>query len=174
MSDISRITGLASGLDVDALVKTMTSADTTRVDKAKQDKQITQWKQDMYRDIIGDLNTFKSTYFDVLSTDSNMLSTTNYSSFDISSSDISNSILSLTASGTNVIEGTYAITVSQVANSASIAGIQLASGTDYDTKLSDLGISSSGTLNFTYNDGTSHGKVRKRKETGNKFFRCII
>ena len=155
MSDITRLTGLASGLDVDALVKSMTKADTTRVDKAKQDKQIVQWKQDMYRDIIGDFNTFKSTYFDVLKSDTNMLSSGSYSSFDITSSDTSNSILSVSASGSSVIEGTYAVRVEQLAAGASIEGNSLADGTSYSTKLSDLGITSD-TLNITYNDGTDH------------------
>jgi len=155
LSDITRLTGLASGLDVDALVKSMTKADTTRVDKAKQDKQIVQWKQDMYRDIIGDFNTFKSTYFDVLKSDTNMLSSGSYSSFDITSSDTSNSILSVSASGSSVIEGTYAVRVEQLAAGASIEGNSLADGTSYSTKLSDLGITSD-TLNITYNDGTDH------------------
>lgn len=156
MSDMLRITGLATGLDVDSLVKSMTKTDSTKIDKAKQDKQIMQWKQDMYRDIIGDLNTLKSTYFDVLKSDTNMLSSNNYSSFDVTSSDSSNSVLSVTASGTNVIEGTYNVRVEQLASGASIEGSKLLDGTTYSTKLSDLGISTADTLNITYDDGTEH------------------
>lgn len=155
MSDITRITGLATGLDVDALVKSMTKTDSMKVDKAKQDKQIIEWKQDIYRDIIGDFNTFKSTYFDVLKSDTNMLSSNNYSSFDVTSSDPSNSILSVSASGSSVIEGSYAVKVNQLASGASIQGSKLTDGTSYSTKLSELGIISD-TLNITYNDGTDH------------------
>lgn len=154
MSDITRITGLATGLDVDALVKSMTSADTTRVDKAKQDKQILQWKQDMYRDIIGDLNTFKSTYFDVLKTDTNMLSTNNYSSFDIDYSDTSHSAVSVTASGSNVIEGNYNVVVTNIASGANtVSTDSLGSGISYSSPLSALTITDDKIhISYTNND----------------------
>lgn len=67
MPSTLRITGLATGLDVDNMVKQLMQAERTKVDKVKQDRQIIQWRQDLYREIIGDLNTFKKTYFDVLS-----------------------------------------------------------------------------------------------------------
>lgn len=154
MSDITRITGMASGLDVDALVKSMTSADTTRVDKAKQDKQVLQWKQDMYRDIIGDLNTFKSTYFDVLKQDANMLSTNNYSSFDIDYSDTSHSAVSVTASGSNVIEGTYNVVVTNIASGANtVSTDSLGSGISYSSSLSALTITDDKLhISYTNND----------------------
>ena len=59
-SNIQRITGMASGLDVDSLVKGMMQPYNARVDKAKQDRDLLQWKQDAYRDTLTDLNTFKS------------------------------------------------------------------------------------------------------------------
>lgn len=149
MSDSLRITGLATGLDVDALVKQMISTDNLKVDKAKGDKQVIEWKQELYRDIMTDLNTFKSTYFDVLKGDTNMLSSRNYSSFDVTSSDTTNSILSLSATGSNVLEGSYSVRVEKLAKGAYIEGSKLAGGTTYATKLSDLGIGAD-TLNITY------------------------
>jgi flagellar hook-associated protein 2 len=154
LSDITRITGMASGLDVDALVKSMTKADTTKVDKAKQDKQIVQWKQDMYRDIICDLNTFKSTYFDVLKQDTDMLSTINYSSFDINYSDTSHSAVSVTASGSNVIEGTYNVVVNNIASGANtVSANSLGSGISYSSPLSALTITDDKLhVSYTNND----------------------
>lgn len=120
MSNTIRITGMATGLDVDSLVKQMMTAEKTKVDKLSQARQIVQWKQDMFRDIIGNLNTFKSTYFDVLKTDTYMLSSRNYSSYDITNSSTSPSV-SLSASGT-VVSGNYEVTVTNLAKKATITG----------------------------------------------------
>ena len=51
-ADYGRITGLASGLDIDGLVESMLSNDQARVDKAKQAKQTLEWQQEAYVDII--------------------------------------------------------------------------------------------------------------------------
>ncbi|WP_127836353.1 flagellar filament capping protein FliD [Clostridium prolinivorans] len=117
MSNTLRITGLATGLDVDSMVKTMMKAEQVKVDKMMQDRQILQWQQDLYREIIGDLNTFKSTYFDVLKPDTNMLSKNNYADFDYTSSD--SSIATVTAVS-GAVSGKYTIKVNQLASSAYI------------------------------------------------------
>ncbi len=83
---ITRLTGMATGLDTDTMVKQMMQPYRARVDKVKQDKQLIQWKQDLYRDILNDVNNFKSTYFDVLRNDTYMLSNSSYAGFDITSS----------------------------------------------------------------------------------------
>lgn len=120
MSSITRITGLATGLDVDSLVTQMMKAENTRLDKLKQERQLIQWRQDIYRDIIGELNTFKSTYFDVLKSDTYMLSSKNYSSFDVKSSDTTNSVTATTTAG--ALAGNYDITVDHLAQKAKIQG----------------------------------------------------
>lgn len=117
----TRITGMVSGLDVDSLVKQMMKVETMKVDKAKQDRQMIQWKQDAYRDIIGDLNTLKSTYFDVLKSDSYLLSSTNYSSFDVTSSDTTNSIITATGVA-GATAGTYALSNISLATKAALNG----------------------------------------------------
>ena len=86
MSNSLRITGLATGIDTDTLVKQLMQVEQIKIDKVLQEKQLIQWQQELYRDIIGEINSFKSTYFDVLKTDSYMLSTNTYSSFDVESS----------------------------------------------------------------------------------------
>lgn len=121
MSSITRITGLATGLDVDDLVSKLMKAENTRLDKLKQDRQLLEWKQELYRDIIGDLNIFKSTFFDVLKSDTYMLSSRNYSSFDIKSSDVANSITAIATAGT--IAGEYKISVAQLAEKAKVQGM---------------------------------------------------
>lgn len=111
-SDVLRLTGMASGLDVDSMVKAMMKAENSKLDKAKQNLQRTQWKQDAYRDILGTVNTFKSSYFDVLKSDTYMLSTNGYAGFDISSVDgtSSTAVPAVTATaGADAVAGTYVV-----------------------------------------------------------------
>lgn len=125
MSDMLRITGMASGLDVDSIVKQLMTAENTKVDKVKQDKQTLQWTQDAYRDIIGDINTFKSSYFDILKKDTYMLSGNNYAGFDVTSVDSSNSSSAPGATatgGAGAAAGLYQVTVNQLAKAAIASG----------------------------------------------------
>lgn len=115
----TRVTGMATGMDTEATIKQMLKPYQMRVDKFKQDRQIVQWRQDIFRDILGDLNTFKSTYFDVLKPETNMLSSKNYSSLKAESSD--SKILTATA-GVGAVGGNYKVNVTQMAKSASISG----------------------------------------------------
>jgi flagellar hook-associated protein 2 len=63
-SSTNRITGLASGLETEDLVKQLTSTTRSKVEKAEQDKQILEWKQDAYREVSTALVEFHSKYFD--------------------------------------------------------------------------------------------------------------
>lgn len=48
---VTRISGLASGMDIDSMVKSMLQVDRIKVDKVKQNKQSLEWKQQLYNDI---------------------------------------------------------------------------------------------------------------------------
>jgi len=50
-----RITGMATGLDVDAMVKKMMLGEQAKVDKVAQERQTIVWKQEAYQDIIKDI-----------------------------------------------------------------------------------------------------------------------
>ena len=54
----NRISGIVSGLDTEELVKNLTSATQSKIDKAEQQKQILEWKQDDYREILSQLVRF--------------------------------------------------------------------------------------------------------------------
>jgi flagellar hook-associated protein 2 len=90
-----------------------------KVDKVLQEKQLIQWQQDLYREIIGDINTFKSTYFDVLKADSYMLSGNTYSSFEVSSNAARFATASASASA---VAGTYTLSNVVTATKASQNG----------------------------------------------------
>lgn len=121
-----RLTGLASGLDVDALVKKMMAADQTKLDKAKQDQQTTEWKQEAYQDIIKDIKDLQSSFFDASSSDKDILSATNFAPFTVSSADglsaVDTSVATFTP-GVGAKTGKYSISVKQLAKGAGVSNI---------------------------------------------------
>ncbi|AKN33917.1 hypothetical protein Ccar_25040 [Clostridium carboxidivorans P7] len=125
-----RITGMASGLDVDATVKKMLTPEQTAIDKANQTQQINQWRNDAYLDIIKDLKDLQNTYFSSTSADS-LTRASNYSSFDISSS--TPAVATATANS-GAVEGTYIVKVNQLAKAASVRGQTLNS----QVKINDI------------------------------------
>ena len=57
------LSGLASGLDTESMVKALLSGTQSKIDKQNALHQQTEWKQDIYRDIISQINTFQTSYF---------------------------------------------------------------------------------------------------------------
>ena len=53
-----RLPGLASGMDTDSMVKQLMKAEQIKVDRVKQDKQILEWKKQLYNDINKDFANF--------------------------------------------------------------------------------------------------------------------
>ncbi len=94
-----RITGISSGLDTDQMIKDLMKAEAMKLDKVNQDKQYVQWQQESYRDIINQMRTFQSTFFDVLKPSTNLTSASSFSKFNygISSGGIASSAVSITA-----------------------------------------------------------------------------
>lgn len=112
-----RLTGLATGMDTDTLVKQMMQPYTMRIDKLKQDRQIVQWRQELYRDIIGNVGSFKRNYFDVLNSSKYMLSSNSVSAFNVDG--LTDNSLNVKASST-AKAGNYEVTVTKLAKTAEI------------------------------------------------------
>lgn len=149
-----RITGMATGLDTDEYVKKMTLAQQTRIDKANQDKQTIEWKQEAYVDVIKDLKKLTDDYLS-LTGEKSILTSAAYVGSKVVSDNTS--IVSAEAKS-GVINGTYKVSVTSLAESASIKSNELksASGTaTTGTKLSDLGLSNPITIKIKLKDGTS-------------------
>lgn len=145
-----RITGMASGLDVDATVKKMIEAEQTKVDKAQQDQDILEWKQAMYQDIIKDIKGLQSLFFDSGNIDKNILSSTNYAGFNVTGGD--SSIATITP-GVGAQTGTYKVSVGQV-TSATVTNTLV--GSSLTTKLTDINAGLTGSISLVLNvDGTS-------------------
>lgn len=116
-SNMTRLSGLASGLDTDELIKNLMRTERAPLNKILQKKQLAEWKQESYREITNLLRGMKDKYFDVLKPSNYMLSQTNYKKFTASSSDSS----VVTASGgADAMAGTHKITVSNLAEAAKL------------------------------------------------------
>lgn len=111
-----RITGMASGLDVDGTIKKMLEVDKIKINRVEQDKQILTWKQDIYQQIISEAKELQNSYFDILKENS-MLKSGNFFDFNTKISDEDQGYVQAVA-GKGAKEGTYSIQISRVAKSA--------------------------------------------------------
>lgn len=134
MSSGLRITGLATGMDTDNTIKQLMKPYNMRMDKLKQDKQIVQWKQDMYREIMSEINTLKSTYLDKLKPESCVLLPQNYSGFDVKTE--STSVSATAAAGATA--GDYTVSAVTVATKAAKSGGEFATVSSSSDKMSTI------------------------------------
>jgi flagellar hook-associated protein 2 len=115
--NLLRITGMATGLDVDAMVKKMMAAEQVKVDKVKQAQQLISWKQQAYQDIISSIKDLQNSFLDPLTPSNNLLSQSNYNNLIALSSNTA--AVNATAQ-TGAAAGTYTINATQIAQSAVI------------------------------------------------------
>lgn len=136
----NRLTGLASGLDTDAMVKSMMQAQQTKIDKADQQKQLLQFQQDAYRDIIKDLRDFYSKYTDVTKADTSLLLSKNYQSSTFTTADTSGAVTAEGLAGAQI--GTYKVKVNSLATKANLTLDNLSGlkGTNVSLKINNTDI----------------------------------
>lgn len=135
MSSISsiRLSGLATGMDTDAMVKSMLTADQEKIDKAQQKEQTVKWQQEIYREIISDVTDFNEKYFSITSKDS-IVSSSAWNTLSITSSN--SSVIKATGSaGASKVD--YKFDVQKLAEPAKVQS-SLAD-LKKDSKLADLG-----------------------------------
>lgn len=113
----NRLTGLATGMDTDNMVKQMMKPYLMRMDKLKQDRQLVQWRQESLRDVIGSVGSFKRNYFDVLKSDKYMLSSNAVSTFSVDG--LTDNSIKVKA-GSAAKAGSYEVTVEQLAKTAKL------------------------------------------------------
>ncbi len=114
ISSSYRITGLASGLDTEQLVQEMLSASKAKVNAAKQQKTILEWKQESYKNVLSKLSEFQKKY---TSTTASLASALKTVSASYSSPYVSITTSSRSASGSFVIRD-----IVSLAESASLTG----------------------------------------------------
>lgn len=142
-----RITGMATGLDVDSLVSKMMTSDQTKIDQLKQKQQTLEWKQQGYQSIISSIQSLQNTYFDITSPTNYLLTQNNYDNLSTSTSD--STVASIKAA-TGATMGNYQVDVTQVAQPASITGTSL----DSQFSVNMLAQWGGQTLNFTDSNST--------------------
>ncbi|MBQ9609512.1 MAG: flagellar filament capping protein FliD [Lachnospiraceae bacterium] len=113
-----RMTGLASGLDTESMVKELISASSTKVDDANKDKQKLEWKKEAWQDLNTKLYNFYKTELNALRMPSTYTKKTATVSDD--------SKVSINA-GSNTSAGTHTVSVKQIASSAYLTGANIKS-----------------------------------------------
>ena len=111
---MSRITGLATGLDVDAVVKETMQAYRSQIDTVEQEKALVELQQSMYREVIKESRDFYDKYFDIGKSESLLLSK-NWVTTSFTSSN--SSIVSAEAIGIAEVDN-YDVKVTQLATQA--------------------------------------------------------
>ena len=110
---VTRIGGLISGIDTDQLIKTMLSAQRSRlVDRFQQQNQILAWKQEIYRETRTKMLALRSAANDIKV----------YNAIQSKIAKSSNENAVKAAAGAGAAPGTYTIDVYQLAKGASVEG----------------------------------------------------
>lgn len=117
------IAGLASGLDTESQVKEMLAGTQAKIDKQKGLKQQTEWKQEIYRDLITKINTFQTSYFSSTSP----TSLTSTSLYNTMSAATESKNFKVTASTTAPV-GNTSLEVHQLASNYSLTSADPISG----------------------------------------------
>ena len=115
ISDSARISGLASGLDVKSIVDGLTKGTQTKIEQAKQDLQIQEWKRDAYQDITDALYSFQNTYCG--SSNTSMLSVNDLTKLSASSS---SGYVTVSATDKSNTENVYISDIISLASAAKV------------------------------------------------------
>ena len=119
----SGMSGLISGMDTENLVKSMLSDVQSKIDSQNQQKQQLTWKQDMYRDVITDINSFQSKYLD-LTASTSLRSNSFFNSMTTSSSSSAVKINGASSSDAQ----NFSVQVAQLATASKITSGKYSSG----------------------------------------------
>ena len=123
---VTRIGGLASGMDIDSIVEKLMQAERSPLNKLQQKKQTYEWQRDAYRNVNTKIKTL-----DTYIADNLVLKSFTSKKATSSNSSLVSSIATGSATGTLSIEG-----VSQLASVARAVGNQVSAVGS--TKMSDL------------------------------------
>ncbi|EIA22328.1 Flagellar hook-associated protein, partial [Candidatus Arthromitus sp. SFB-co] len=119
MSSI-QMTGMASGLDTKAIVESMLQTEKSKIDRINQNKQILEWRQELYRELINDVRDFTKKYFDPLNKETYIMGSSSLSGIKADST-VDKTIANIIAGGT-AEPGNYELKMTQMAQSAKVSG----------------------------------------------------
>lgn len=144
MSSVSgiRLPGLATGMDTEAMIKEMLAGEQNKVDKVKQKEQSIKWQQEIYREVIKDIQGLNDKYFSLTSKDS-IVNASAWSSVSMSSSN--EEVLTVKASA-GAVEGNYEFEINKLAEPAKISKT-------FKSKDENLGLTSDISFDIELNNG---------------------
>ena len=76
-----RLTGLATGLDTDEVIRNMGRIHTMKIDAVNRDRQLAVWRQEIYRNTMSMLSGFQKSFLDVGNPANNFRSATAFAKF---------------------------------------------------------------------------------------------
>lgn len=151
----NRITGLATGMDIDEMVTNMLTGEQSKIDKAEQKKTTQTWQQEIYRDVITDVKGLYDKYFSATSSDY-ILSSKVFTNMTVSSSN--SSVITATASaGASSVN--YKFEVSQLATAPKFSSTK--DGLAKTSNLGDLGLTGETTFKINYGEESSEITIDK-------------
>ncbi|MGB7605781.1 MAG: flagellar filament capping protein FliD [Lutisporaceae bacterium] len=115
LNTTTRITGLASGLDTDSIVKQLMAIERAKVDRVKQNKVLVEWRRDNYREVSNLLRGFQDGFFDYLKPSNNMRSPSTYNIYNSTST---NPTVATATGGVGITSTSHTIDVIALAKAA--------------------------------------------------------
>lgn len=152
-----RISGLASGMDIDQMVSELMRAHRTRVDKSYQQKQLLEWQREDYRTINSKLLALRNAAFD-MKLQGTFMAKSVFSS--------NSNVLTATA-GSNAGVGEYSITVHSLASGvtkSSTEALAASRNGDGSVKTLEEQFGLTGSVTFTL-QGSVNGEVKEQSFT---------
>lgn len=149
-----RITGLASGIDTEEMIRSLMAVERVKVNRVEQDRQILLWRQEMYNNLNKDfanfiLNTRKMFGLTSVNRDGSFEPNHYYNLSWIKKASSSNESVATVSATADVLEGTYDVEVVQLAKGVSLASWGEIGG---NTSLKEmLGLGDEDVIEFTLN-----------------------
>lgn len=159
-----RLTGIASGMDTDAMVKELVSAYSMKKTNIEKKKTKMEWKKEAWKDLNSKVYGF---YTGSLS--GMRMASTFTSQKKVTVSDTSKVSVS---AGTGATNGSQTIQVKSLARAAYLTGEKVSDGTtkyNKATTLSELGVGSPGTITVTMADGSTKSATIDGSQTIDEF-----
>jgi len=116
------MSGLASGMDTEGIVKSMLNDIQVKIDKQEQKQQVLEWQQEEYRDVIDKINEFKDKYLSTAGEKSIVMS----SSFKTINSESNSSAVKVTTTP-EAVSGSFEVQVNSLAEAAKMTSAKVGS-----------------------------------------------
>lgn len=118
----TRVTGLSSGMDIDALVEQLMSAESAKYKSLQRKSQKVQWQQEAYRSIISKLQSFQNKWFGSSASSTNFRYSTAFKNFQSTVMNADNTASSAITVNSASSDAEYSIEVLELAQADTYMG----------------------------------------------------